>query len=272
MPTRQTTSPSSGDPAQFPRARLVCGDARGWRYGELPDEVEQRLPAWIASGCVAGGQLLKQPNVWRCGEWVVKFSAPSRGLVDRVRSSAALRAAELSRRLFPIRCARALAALTIRGGVRGDARRGSSVLVSEYVPGRRLDELIADDERAVAAFVSFLVEMHRRRIFHGDFHPGNSLWNGSQWVLLDLEGVRRGPQVWFPRRRIESQWARIHRKLLACDPSHEARVRALFERYAAQSGLWADSQAAWHRVLELAVEQAARYRERHGGRERPGKP
>jgi hypothetical protein len=133
-------------------------------------------------------------------------------------------------------------------------RRGAGVLVSEFIDGRWLHRLWDDDPAARAAFPRFMAEMHRARVFHGDLNARNMLWNGHEWVLLDLEGLRTGLQAMFPERLIEAQWVR-----LAATLRLRPGVRELFEAYLGEAGTPGDGAKLWKRIEQGAASLRAQW-------------
>ena len=237
----------------------MAGGARGLRFGALPPGLLERLPAWLATGQVEGGQVLKAPRVWRFERWAVKLSDPTSGLDLRaaLRRSPAERAALAALSIRPIRTPEPLVALARRRGLGG----AQSILVMEFVAGRPLHELIADEPRAARAFPRFMAAMHRHGVFHGDFHPHNSLWNGREWVLLDLEGLRRGLRA-FPRQRLaERQWARMLFNMANYDPANLERIERLYRTYAKER-CSRTPERDWERVRELALSALDAHRAR----------
>jgi hypothetical protein len=220
------------------REVFECGGARGFRYGELPAELAVALPRWLERGVLGKGegQVLKTGAVWRVGDLVVKLYAPREGF-DAWRPSPALRAAELAAEL-PVRTPAPIVALEQRR----DPRRGAGVLVSEFVEGRWLHRLWDDDPAARAAFPGFMAAMHKARVLHGDLNARNLLWNGREWVLLDLDGLRVGMQALFPERLIEAQWVRLVATLRL-----RPGVRELFLDYAREMAT-GDAEARWRRI------------------------
>ena len=276
------------------RVPFELGRARGFRYGELPAGIEARLGEWLRLGRVpeGDGEVLKPDTVWRVGSWAVKVYPRRGGLEGWFRHSPAVRAMELAR-VLPVRTPRPLLALELRSGGRrpqpeqpdqpgqpdpsdphdqpgrADPPRHpgqpvSGLSVSEFVEGRWLHRLWDDDPPAREAFPRFLVDMHTRGVFHGDLNLRNMLWDGTEWVLLDLEGVRRGLRARLPRRLIEAQWVRVLATLRGRPGSRE-----LFEAYlkqAPEGGPWSEDPAAvWERIEARARRTVARWDAARGG-------
>jgi tRNA A-37 threonylcarbamoyl transferase component Bud32 len=221
------------------RVPYRCGRARGFRYGVIPADVESALPRWLASRSVEEGAAIKPGRVYRSGSWLVKIFGPSRALKDALRRSGAVRTADLHARLLPVRTPAPLVAL--------EERRGPflerSLLVTEFVEGLSLREAFGRDEPARQALGPFLALLHRRGVFHGDLHPQNAIWNGSEWVLLDLASLRHPLRRLARRRLILDQWAEFATGLGA-----DARLEECFARYLAAAGLAWDPRAAWAEV------------------------
>ncbi len=224
-------------------APVRVGPFEGLAYGPLPDWLEAALAAWTATGSVPDATILKRGRVFGREGLVLKFYGGKARLRDRLRPSPAQRCAELWEKLLPVPSPPPCAALERRH----DGRRVASCLVSEFVVGRTLPELFGHDAAAVAAWPRFLAELVRRRVRHFDLHPGNALWDGERWVLLDLDGISHALRNWRPRALWERWWART---LLALERAPESR--ALFERFLATAELSYDPDEAWSRVVTQA--------------------
>lgn len=210
------------DDASFGRGRpLRVAGLHGRAYATLPPAVEQALARWLSARSVPEGRVLKAPDVFRVGELVVKFfTQPS--LFGWVRAPRAVRSAERHFWCLPLRSPRPLVAV-------GRGLGHPSLLLREHVEGRLLTEVWGRDERAEEGLADFLAGMERHRIAHGDLHPRNLLWTGTEWVLLDADGLRHG--LHDERRVRLGQWARLLVHL-----ADEARVERLFRRSAAGTG------------------------------------
>ncbi|MFN0242949.1 MAG: phosphotransferase [Planctomycetota bacterium] len=223
--------------------RFSFGDARGVRFGALPEAVAKALPRWIEGRDHAGLKAIKAGRVYRTDAWLLKFSGPRRGLRDAFRPSPAVRVARTAARITAIRTPRPLLALEWRRG----AFVEESLYVGEFVAGRRLHDLWGKDEAAVRAFPRFMAAMHGAYIVHGDFHPMNVVWNGAEWVLIDLDSIR-GPLHVFRLRGIAmQQWARTLRNL-----RFDAGVRALLEEYLRIAGVKWPADDAWREIERRA--------------------
>lgn len=215
---------------------------RGVAWGGVEPALREELDAWLRGGPPPEGTPLKPGRVLRRGAIVLKLYPPPIRLRDRVRRAPALRVASQWERLLPIPSpAPRLAAALVRGGPR------RSVLASDFVEGRSFERLFPHDAAAVAAFPSFLAELHRRGVVHADFHLHNALWDGARWLLLDLDGVTHALRRLRARSFLLTQWARIW---LGVDRSEG--LFPLFERFVAEAGLGWDPAAAWERVRERA--------------------
>lgn len=219
------------------------GPARGFRYGEIPAEIEAALPRWLATGDVEEGTAIKPGRVYRRGPWLLKFTGPSRALKDLFRRASAIRSADLHARLAPVRTPAPLLALERR---RGPFLEGS-LLVTEFVEGPTMREAFRDDPRARAALAPFLALLHQNGVFHGDLHPGNTIWNGSEWVLIDLDALRHPLRRMLRQRLILEQWAHLAFRLGAT-----AELEAAFREYLVLSKLGWGASGAWSGVLRRA--------------------
>lgn len=237
----------------FSRAVRVpyrCGQARGFRYREVPADVESALPRWLALGHVEEGKAIKAGHVYRWGRWLVKFTSRSRALKDIFRRGSAIRIADLHKRLLPIRTPAPLLALELRRGFFLE----QSVLVTEFVEGPTLREVFGRDKRATQALGPFLASLHGQGVFHGDLHPRNAIWNGSEWVLIDI-ALRHWLRRFSRRRLILEQWAMLAYKLRP-----ENVVEECFASYLAAAGMNWDPKASWSEVKR----RAERKRRSHG--------
>jgi hypothetical protein len=218
-----------------------CVAARGYQYAELPPDLLRRVPGWLRSGTVQDGEEIRAGRVYRWRDFLIKLYGPGHPLKDRLRPSSALRSAELYRRLLPLRTPRPVLAIEVRrlGGLQ------AALLVSELIEGGSLYELWRDDdpglESALRTLPSFLAAMHRARVRHGDLHPRNLMWDGREWVLVDLDGMRRRQRI--RRRIIERQWAQLVVGLRG-----DERLRACFAEYVALAHTSLDEEGAWRRI------------------------
>jgi tRNA A-37 threonylcarbamoyl transferase component Bud32 len=242
------------------REPLEIGEFRGFRYAELEPRLLERLPRWLAEGRVAEGIDLKRGRVFRWEGLVAKFwRAERRRLRDLPRRSRAVRSADLHQRLLPIATPRPYVALERRAAWRQVER---SLLVSEFVAGRRLFEVWREDPRAVAAFPLFLAEMHARGIFHGDFHLENALWNGAAWYLIDLESVRNRLHALFPSKFRDAHWGIVLFDLQEKCAADEPELFALFETYWTAVRGRGSPEATWSRIRRRAQELRADWERR----------
>jgi len=231
-----------------------CDGAVGLLYGELPAHIEQALPRWIDATEISDAVELKAGAAYRVDDWAIKLVPVPRGW-RRLRRAPALRAAEAARAIQPLRAPRPLLALQRRSG----PLAGRSLLITEFVEGVGLAQALADDT-ALGALPGYLAAAHARGIFHGDLHGGNLLWDGHEWMLLDLESLRHVLHGLFSRRLIRNQWARLYRSLLDQGQTAETRFRELFLRYAALVRLSRDPEREWGRIVALAERSYLRKR------------
>lgn len=225
----------------------ALGSARGFRYREVPADVAERVESWLDTRHVADGAVIKIHEVYRRGPWLIKIFPESESWKNRLRRGPAVRCAELHARLAPIRTPAPLLALERRE----HGRLGRSVLVEDFIEAASLSEAWANDERAVRDLPEFLLAMHRQRVFHGDFHPANLLWTGSEFVLIDIVALRHPLRCLRPRQLIVDQWASLQRRLGASD--RDERVRAAFERYTELAGGSWSVARDWPRIVRRAA-------------------
>ena len=225
------------------RVPYRLGAARGFRYAEIPAEIEAALPRWLERPHVEGGVAIKPGRVYRAGSWLVKFTGPSRAAKDLVRRASSIRSADLHARLLPVRTPAPLVALEVRRG----RFLESSLLVAQFVEGPSMHEAFRDDERARAALAPFLALLHARGVFHGDLHPANTIWNGSEWVLIDLDGLRHPLRRMFRKRLILEQWSQLAFRLGA-----GPHLESAFESYLVLARLGWEPRAAWAKIVRRA--------------------
>ena len=234
-----SAQPTNAQPGSLVREPYRCGPARGYRYADVPPEVERALPGWLASHRVESGSEIKPRRVYRSDSWLVKFTGPSRAAKDVLRRTSAIRTADLHARLLPVRTPAPLLALERRRGLFPQ----QSLLVTEFVEGPSIRAAFGRDERATRALGPFLALLHRRGVFHGDLHPENAIWDGAEWVLIDLASLRH-PLRRLPRRRlILEQWAQFAFRLGA-----DTRLESCFEDYLEAAGLGWGRNDTWNDV------------------------
>jgi Ser/Thr protein kinase RdoA (MazF antagonist) len=98
--------------------------------------------------------------------------------------------------------------------------------------------------------------MHEARIFHGDFHLRNVLFDGEEWVLIDLDGLRHLLRRLQPVRLAEQDWSRTWIWLAAVCGATEDQVRPLFEVYLKETRLLGDGIASWRRICRRVARTA----------------
>ena len=245
-------SPGPLDALPFPRdvarGRSWHGaGARGRVYAALAPELAASAPRWLASLAVPEGTALKAPDVYKVGALVVKFfTQPS--LFGWLRPPRAVRSAERYFWCLPLCSPRPLLAA-------GRPFEARSLLLREHVAGVLLRDAWSGtewraDSRPEEALAAFLAEMERNGVIHGDLHPRNLLWDGTRWVLLDVDGLRHG--LHDPTRVLTGQWARFVLHL-----GDEERVRALHERTSRHLG--GRTRVPWEAVRRR-VEKLSRQR------------
>ena len=232
------------------RTPLRLGRARGFAYAPLPPGIAEDLERWLLERRVdgPGTTVIKDRRVYRRGPHVYKFFPPGRRLRDAGRRFAAVRSAELSARLAPIATPAPLCALGLREGL----FPGASLLASAFVDGRTISEVWDRDARAMDALADVLARMHRRSLFHGDFHPGNMLWDGLDWYVIDVGGMRHPLRSLRATKLALDAWAELDRRL-----GSPASLEHAFRRYHAALGPRAPGGAAdeaWRRVAERSRE------------------
>lgn len=235
-------------PREVARGRPWHGaGARGRVYAALAPELAAAAPRWLDALAVPEGTALKAPDVYRVGALVVKFfTQPS--LLGWLRPPRAVRSAERYFWCLPLCSPRPLLAA-------GRPFEARSLLLREHVEGVLLRDAWNGaqwlaDARPEDALAAFLAAMERNGVIHGDLHPRNLLWDGTRWVLLDVDGLRHG--LHDPTRVLTGQWARFVLHL-----GDEGRVRELHGRTAAHLGERA--RVSWTAV-QRRVERLERQR------------
>ncbi len=235
-------------------------DARRVQFGALDPHVARALPGWIATGEVDGGRALRSRRLWRLGGDVLKLHGPERWM-RRSRALRAALAAERGRRCKELEPHARFAQprLVLEWGSR--LRIEGSLLATEFIEGGTLFEVWNREPRAVASLAPFLAALERARFDHGDFHPGNVLWDGERWALLDLESMREFVSPFHAARREEVRFARMLRAL-----DFDPRVADVHEAYAAELGRpdararWSSIEARARALPEIPPEQLAEIR------------
>lgn len=210
------------------------------RYGAAQPELEALIPSWLRDGEAKGAQEIRAGRVWRWNGFAVKLFRTRAGLAAQVRSSRAMRSAEIYSEIQPIRSPRPVLATH-------DAF-GRSLLVYEYVEGKQMKDLWTTDSLARERFPEFLAEMHMRGVYHGDFHLDQAIWSAGHWYLIDLEGIRHRLRNFFPKRLVEGHWSRISFDLMFHCKAAPEELRALFDRYLEASGYTDDPDGLWKRI------------------------
>jgi hypothetical protein len=253
-----------------------CSRVYGYQFAPLPADLLDRIPDWLRQGHVVGGEVIRPNRVYRYGDWLVKLYGRGHPIKDRFRRSAALRGAEWHFRVLPLRTPKPLLAVETRswGLITG------ALLVTEFVRGPSLQDLWGKPERetreALQAFSEFMAQMQSRRVCHHDVHPENFLWDGREWVLIDLDAMRRSRPI--GRRRTEKQWARLvfsarlHSSRSSSNPGQEERLRAMFESHLAAAGLRWDRDDAWRRIWQRSDHLLSDHVRRHTRGPAPGDP
>lgn len=239
------------------RTPVRIGEARGFAWGPLAPEVEGRAEAWLA-GEVEGGDELKPGRVWRVDDLLVKRYPAPKG-VARFRRSPALRAGDLHEVLKPLRTP--FSVLAVEG------RDQTGLLVCEFIEGRYLSRLWEDDPEGRAAFPAFMAQMHRQRVFHGDLNIRNMLWDGEEWVLIDLDGIVHGPRKLARKRLVTAQWARI----LGTGRMRPGS-RELFDAYMHLTDNGWDPEPLWESIERQAAKFVATWDEQRASKLAAGLP
>jgi len=228
---------------------LQIGSLSGRRFSDPLPEVEAALPDWFETCVIPDAQVLRKKRVFRRGELCFKFSGPGRGLKDAIRPSYAIRAARAHFRILPVRSPFPWLAVDERRG----GRLVNSLLVSEFIEGEFLTEAW-EDPASLDALPVFLADMHRAGIMHGDLHNANFIWNGTAWVLLELEGLRNSLQRLRRNKLLTLTWS----ALLRSTPTVPVPVmREIYDGYVARIGWNFDVEAVWKQAQVDAADVIA---------------
>ncbi len=205
--------------------------------------LEAQARAWLEHGPGPGDELIKPGRVWRHADLAIKLF-PAEALVRLgLRRSRAMRSAELHKSLLPLPTPRPRLVL--------EDRSGSSLLVADFVRGEFLNALWNDNGPGVKAFPHFMAACHRCSTLHGDFHERNALWDGRDWVLLDLDGMR-GPLHNLRRETlILGHWGRIHMSLRGA-----RGLKDSFATYLDSAKLAWDLERSWPKVVACSARMA----------------
>ena len=181
---------------------------------ELLYEIESFL-AWADGGPVpTGAEVLKPDNVL-CLDGLVLKRVEERSFKDLFRPSPLWRGVRVWEKYHSesVRFPRPYCLAT-------RFKRGRQVLsVTEYLSGPDLwccwvhYKHYALERDAISAFPVFMAQLHNFGLLHGDLHPGNLIWTGKAWALIDLESLRTRLKAHLNVSEVADQWARIYDKL-----------------------------------------------------------
>jgi tRNA A-37 threonylcarbamoyl transferase component Bud32 len=217
--------------------------ASGRAFAPFDQELLERVSAWLVAGSSEEGEALKEGRVWRIDDRVLKLYPRERGLYARLRAGRALRASLWHFRLLPTHTPAPILALRATGRA-----AASEALLSQYIAGATLLEPEGRTAEALAAFSRFLADMHRRHLLHGDLHARNALWDGADWWLLDLDGMRNPLHRVRQRSVLLRTWAR-----LAVEVGDPELARELHEGYVRALGRGAHQAPDWEHVRSAAA-------------------
>jgi len=219
------------------RASAVSfGVLRGTCWGQVDPSLLERLCTWARNGPDAECIEFKPGRVWRWRDVVVKWFHDDLRVRIGLRSATAFRASAAAMAMPAGSAARPIAAFKVS--------RSSSVLVSEFVSGGDMYHAWQCDDRCIESFGVLMACLHSRGIHHGDLHPGNLIWTGDHWVLLDLESLRHRLRNLNPRRQAIAQWARVYVKL-----KRDPRVRDAFHVYCGLTRRRWETGADWDEIV-----------------------
>lgn len=238
--------PEPGFPSPLVLAQGTAHAARGEAYRALTPEWHAHLERAAREGTVEGATALKAPHVWRAGDWVFKFYAARGRAGPRLRDHRALRTARAHARILPVASPEPLAALAFARTANGC----DGLLVSRFVAGRTLGDVWRSPrvpEEGREALARFLAAMDAHRVRHGDLHPGNLLWDGTTWWLLDLDGLRPPALPGLDHRLERDSWARLYFNLRLDPKFAEVHRQSLLE-----AGREAEAPAQWARIERRA--------------------
>lgn len=226
------------------------GPGSAWRVRLWPPgdtALAEALIRWLELETVPGATRVGTRPVWLLPErgLCIKMSLGPRPAA-RVRKL--YRAAAGHARIAPLPAPAPLALVSRRG-------KPASALAMTLVPGVRLDQAW-DQPAAAAGLTALLVAMHRRRVAHGDLHPGNLLWDGQRLALIDLDGLRFTWQGLLLGRCERRAWAGLRLNL-----PDDGRLRESHRDWCTACGI-ADAGRHWQQVERTRRRLAARIAEK----------
>lgn len=224
------------------RRRQNARIARAWPgFQAVPAQLEREAWRCLETGEVHGAQVHKPGRVWRLGDWALKRWPAPKSFARRLGRSRAQHCAELALRIGPALTPQPLLAVELRPF----GLTGASALAVTFVEGRWLHRLQPDDAAARAAMPSFIANLHRRGVAHGDLNARNALWDGERWQLIDLDGARLVERV--DSELVLEQWARLLGALRL-----QSGAREMFAAYARVASQPIDVGRDWPRVERRA--------------------
>lgn len=192
-------------------------------------------------------ETIKEGRVWRWEDVAFKrYSRGERGL--RLRPSPAHREALAASRVAPVPTPEVFFVV--------DGDSGASLLGTKWVAGQGLGA-VASEPRALAALAPFIARQHGHGIFHGDPHPGNQLWDGERWWLIDLDGLRGPIRCLRPKALAARHWGRLWLNLQLGQHGPDPWFPGALAEYAEIRGL---DPKRWIRTVEEEVLRQGRER------------
>lgn len=97
---------------------------------------------------------------------------------------------------------------------------GSNYVLKEWVEGKPADEWIKNwakkksgDDPALLRLKTLITSASSQGVYIGDLNPRNLIWNGSDWIIVDSDGIREGlPQDETIRRyvaKVSERWGKL---------------------------------------------------------------
>lgn len=228
--------------------REVEGGSTIWRWPGGEPELIALLRATLDTGSCPSGERVGLADVWLVDNAVVKLQGAPSGLLRSWRRSRLRRAAAGHYSLLPLVSPRPLALIERRSPGR---RLLGAALAMERLVGVELRTAWAD-ESARDALAPVMVQLIADGAIHGDIHPGNLLWDGQRWAVIDLDSLRH-PLHGLLRRRT---WLRTWGSLLAKVPD-EAGMAVVHAAACAMTG-HGDGTARWRQIVERAEAERRR--------------
>jgi len=191
------------------RIRHLGADT-AWCFDRGDEELLGAVRGWLDAGTCDRGERQGVAPVWLTDEWAIKLH----GRPDK--RGRAWRRSRLRRAAF---AHFALASLITPAPLvvverRRHGRLVAAGMVMERLRGLPLEQ-VWHESAARRALPPVLAELLAGGAVHGDIHPGNLLWDGRRWAVIDLDSMRQGLHRLVRRRAWHRVFGGLHFKLRA---------------------------------------------------------